>query len=55
MSINLINIKQTKSHDVLCWQVQVDDQIVFESLKSPGQYLHVSKTLLGSLSVYTKG
>lgn len=34
--------------------VQVDDQIVFESVKSSGQYLHVSKTLLGSMSVYQK-
>ncbi|XP_052783710.1 inositol 1,4,5-trisphosphate receptor type 1-like isoform X3 [Mya arenaria] len=35
--------------------VQVDDQIVFESVKSPGQYLHVSKSLLGGQSVYQKG
>ncbi|XP_053404110.1 inositol 1,4,5-trisphosphate receptor type 2-like isoform X2 [Mercenaria mercenaria] len=34
--------------------VQVDDQIVFESVKSSGQYLHVSKTLLGGQSVYQK-
>ena len=36
------------------FQVQVDDQIVFESVKSSGQFLHVSKTLLGGMSVYDK-
>ncbi|KAL4219957.1 hypothetical protein ACF0H5_020368 [Mactra antiquata] len=35
--------------------VQVDDQIVFESAKSSGQFLHVSKTLLGGASIYQKG
>ncbi|XP_070173522.1 inositol 1,4,5-trisphosphate-gated calcium channel ITPR3-like [Littorina saxatilis] len=32
--------------------VQVDDQIVLESVKSPGQYLHVSQKALGASSVY---
>ncbi|XP_064638655.1 inositol 1,4,5-trisphosphate receptor type 3-like isoform X2 [Lineus longissimus] len=32
--------------------VQVDDQIVLESLKSPGQFLHVSKAVFGTSSVY---
>nr|KAG5691428.1 hypothetical protein BaRGS_016344 [Batillaria attramentaria] len=32
--------------------VQVDDQIVLESAKSPGQFLCVSKALLGQQSVY---
>ncbi|CAD5113406.1 DgyrCDS2578 [Dimorphilus gyrociliatus] len=32
--------------------VQVEDQIVFESVKTPGQYLHVSKSKLPSRSVY---
>ncbi|XP_076454279.1 inositol 1,4,5-trisphosphate-gated calcium channel ITPR3-like isoform X3 [Babylonia areolata] len=32
--------------------VQVDDQIVLESVKSPGQFLHVSQQHLGSQSVY---
>ncbi|XP_077987360.1 inositol 1,4,5-trisphosphate-gated calcium channel ITPR1-like [Glandiceps talaboti] len=31
--------------------VQVDDQIVLESYKSPGQYLHVSKAVFGQRSV----
>ena len=35
------------------FKVQVDDQIVLESVKSPGQYLHVSKTHYGSHSVYS--
>ncbi|KAL5004999.1 hypothetical protein ScPMuIL_018455, partial [Solemya velum] len=34
--------------------VQIDDQIVLESVKSPGQYLHVSKLLLGIGSIYNK-
>nr|XP_022345635.1 inositol 1,4,5-trisphosphate receptor type 3-like isoform X6 [Crassostrea virginica] len=34
--------------------VQVDDQVVLESVKSPGSYLHVSKSLLGQVSVYSK-
>ena len=34
--------------------VQVDDQIVLESVKSPGQYLHVSQKLMGQQSVYQK-
>jgi hypothetical protein len=36
------------------WQVQVGDQIVLESVKSPGQYLHVSQKPLGQQSVYQK-
>jgi inositol 1,4,5-triphosphate receptor type 1 len=32
--------------------VQVDDQIVLESLKSTGQFLHVSKAVFGTQSVY---
>jgi len=32
--------------------VQVDDQIVLESVKSPGQFLHVSKAQFGNDSVY---
>ena len=32
--------------------VQVEDQIVFESVKSPGQFLHVSKAQFGQTSVY---
>lgn len=35
-------------------QVQVDDQVVLESIKSPGSFLHVSKPLLGHGSVYSK-
>lgn len=35
-------------------QVQVDDQVVLESMKSPGSFLHVSKPLLGHGSVYSK-
>ncbi|XP_070538210.1 inositol 1,4,5-trisphosphate-gated calcium channel ITPR3-like [Ptychodera flava] len=31
--------------------VQVDDQVILESFKSPGQYLHVSKTVFGQQSV----
>ncbi|KAH3816025.1 hypothetical protein DPMN_144565 [Dreissena polymorpha] len=38
----------------LYFQVQVDDQVVFESIKSHGQYLHVSKNVLGTVSVYSK-
>ncbi|XP_053404101.1 inositol 1,4,5-trisphosphate receptor type 3-like isoform X2 [Mercenaria mercenaria] len=34
--------------------VQEGDQLVFESVKSRGQYLHVSKTLFGGQSVYQK-
>ncbi|XP_062567417.1 inositol 1,4,5-trisphosphate receptor type 3-like isoform X1 [Saccostrea cucullata] len=34
--------------------VQVDDQVVLESVKSSGSYLHVSKGLLGLVSVYSK-
>ncbi|CAC5372088.1 unnamed protein product [Mytilus coruscus] len=34
--------------------VQVDDQIVLESMKSPGSFLHVSKAFLGPMSVYSK-
>ncbi|KAK7486477.1 hypothetical protein BaRGS_00022278, partial [Batillaria attramentaria] len=34
--------------------VQVDDQIVLESAKSPGQFLHVSRVLLGQQSVYSQ-
>uniref|UniRef100_K1QKL7 Inositol 1,4,5-trisphosphate receptor n=1 Tax=Magallana gigas TaxID=29159 RepID=K1QKL7_MAGGI len=34
--------------------VQVDDQVVLESMKSPGSFLHVSKPLLGHGSVYNK-
>ncbi|XP_052703116.1 inositol 1,4,5-trisphosphate receptor type 3-like isoform X4 [Crassostrea angulata] len=34
--------------------VQVDDQVVLESMKSPGSFLHVSKPLLGHGSVYSK-
>ncbi|XP_061178320.1 inositol 1,4,5-trisphosphate receptor type 2-like [Saccostrea echinata] len=34
--------------------VQVDDQVVLESVKSPDSYLHVSKSFLGQLSVYSK-
>ncbi|XP_048744986.2 inositol 1,4,5-trisphosphate receptor type 2-like isoform X4 [Ostrea edulis] len=33
--------------------VQVDDQVVLESVKSSGSYLHVSKSLLGQVSVYS--
>ena len=32
--------------------VQVDDQIVLESVKSPGQFLHVSKAQFSHVSVY---
>ena len=35
-------------------QVQVGDQVILESVKSPGQYLHVSKGLFGKLSVYSQ-
>ena len=35
-------------------KVQVDDQVVLESVKSPGSYLHVSKGFLGQASVYSK-
>ncbi|XP_078311676.1 inositol 1,4,5-trisphosphate-gated calcium channel ITPR2-like [Crassostrea virginica] len=34
--------------------VQVDDQVVLESVKSPGSYLHVSKGFLGQASIYSK-
>ncbi|KAI0218263.1 hypothetical protein LSAT2_030020, partial [Lamellibrachia satsuma] len=34
--------------------VQVGDQVILESVKSPGQYLHVSKGLFGKLSVYSQ-
>ncbi|KAJ8309658.1 hypothetical protein KUTeg_011523 [Tegillarca granosa] len=34
--------------------VQVDDQVVLESIKSPGSFLHVSKGVLGIASVYSK-
>ncbi|OWF52185.1 Inositol 1,4,5-trisphosphate receptor type 3 [Mizuhopecten yessoensis] len=34
--------------------VQVDDQIVLESVKSPSSYLHVSKGTVGISSVYSK-
>ncbi|KAK3094787.1 hypothetical protein FSP39_006217 [Pinctada imbricata] len=34
--------------------VQVDDQVVLESVKSPGSYLHVSKGHLGIMSVYSQ-
>ncbi|XP_033761182.1 inositol 1,4,5-trisphosphate receptor type 3-like isoform X6 [Pecten maximus] len=34
--------------------VQVDDQIVMESVKSPSSYLHVSKGTVGINSVYAK-
>lgn len=34
--------------------VQVDDQVVLESVKSSGSYLHVSKSLLGQVSVYRR-
>ena len=33
-------------------QVQQDDQIVLESLKSPGQFLHISASFFGAASVY---
>nr|XP_034327562.1 inositol 1,4,5-trisphosphate receptor type 2 isoform X16 [Crassostrea gigas] len=34
--------------------VQVDDQVVLESVKSSGSYLHVSKSVLGQVSVYRR-
>ncbi|KAK2186847.1 hypothetical protein NP493_187g03055 [Ridgeia piscesae] len=34
-------------------QVQVGDQVILESIKSPGQYLHVSKVLFDERSVYS--
>ena len=36
------------------FQVQIDDQLVLESVKSPGQFLHVSRQLLGKQSVYSQ-
>ena len=33
-------------------QVQVDDQIVLESVKSTGQFLHVGQKPMGQQSVY---
>lgn len=35
------------------WQVQAEDHVVLESIKSQGQYLHVSRMQLGSQSVYS--
>ena len=35
------------------YQVQVGDQVILESMKSPGQYLHVSKSLFGKNYVYS--
>ena len=33
--------------------VQVHDQIVLESVKSPGQYLHISRHTFGNKMVYS--
>ena len=37
----------------IIFQVFIGDQVVFESIKSPGQYLHVSRALFPHFFVYS--